>query len=259
MSSTPVAPPPVRHSHRQDETWLSSLKSLFTTVAIAVFVITFVVQAFQIPTGSMENTLLVGDYLLVDKVHFGKSPLLDGILPYHQVKRDDIVVFRYPVHPEQHFVKRVIGLPGDRIKMVHGRVFLNGRELNEPFVVHKRHDYDPYRDDFPNLHFFRPDVNVDARWWGQMHKMVDSRGQLIVPEGQYFVMGDNRDDSDDSRYWGFVPREAILGRPLVVYFSIGSAAPNVAAASDGKLLSFAYSLQHLAEAVRWHRCLRLVF
>src|ERR1700758_219478 len=104
--------------------WISSLQSLLTTVVIAVFVITFIVQAFQIPSESMENTLLIGDYLLVDKLHYGKDPQGEKILPYGHVQRGDIIVFHYPVHPSEHFVKRVVGIPGDRIRLVNRRVYV---------------------------------------------------------------------------------------------------------------------------------------
>src|SRR5437773_2421077 len=112
---------------------LVSLQSLLATVVIAVFVITFIVQAFQIPSESMENTLLIGDYLLVDKLRYGGSRFWDSLLPYRIVHRGDIVVFHYPVHPSEHFVKRVVGVPGDRIHLVNRRVFVNGRPLTEPY------------------------------------------------------------------------------------------------------------------------------
>src|ERR1700720_2338710 len=123
----------VMEKHRQADT-LSSLQSLLVTVVIAVFVITFIVQAFQIPSESMENTLLIGDYLLVDKFRYGGSRWLDRILPYRTVHRGDIVVFHYPVHPSEHFVKRVVGVPGDRIRLINRRVYVNGALLREDYV-----------------------------------------------------------------------------------------------------------------------------
>ncbi len=236
-------------------TWMSSFQSLLTTVIVAIFVITFIVQAFQIPSESMENTLLIGDYLLVDKEHFGTSPGPIHVLPYDTVKRDDIIVFRYPIHPEQHFVKRVIGIPGDRIKLQHGAVFVNGKYLSEPYVIRKSHLRDNYSDDFPTGRYVNP--NVEARWYLQMHRLIDDRGELIVPEGSYFVMGDNRDESLDSRYWGFVPRENILGRPLVIYLSVDRD-KDADIMQDDKLLRFTYSLTHIPSAVRWMRCFRMV-
>ncbi|MBV9671057.1 MAG: signal peptidase I, partial [Acidobacteriales bacterium] len=134
--SVPEIDAPKRaHAVHRHSSWPGSLQALLTTIMISVFVITFVVQAFQIPSDSMENTLLIGDYLLVDKVHFGSARPGIPVLPYREIKRNDIVVFRYPVHPEEHFVKRVIGLPGDRIKLVDGRVRINGNFLIEPYII----------------------------------------------------------------------------------------------------------------------------
>src|ERR1700719_2005463 len=125
----------VMEKHRQADT-LSSLQSLLVTVVIAVFVITFVVQAFQIPSESMENTLLIGDYLLVNKVQYGPRGIWGEILPYEQVKRGDIIVFKWPVHPEEHFVKRVVGVPGDRIHLVNGHVMVNGERVKEDYAIY---------------------------------------------------------------------------------------------------------------------------
>ena len=126
---------------------LSSLQSLLATVIIAVFVITFIVQAFQIPSESMENTLLIGDYLLVDKLRYGGGGIWDALMPYRQVKRGDVIVFRYPVHPTQHFVKRVVGVPGDRIRLINRQVYVNGHPLQEPYVRYSSsmHGYFPRR------------------------------------------------------------------------------------------------------------------
>jgi len=236
--------------------WLASLQSLLTTVVIAVFVITFVVQAFQIPSESMENTLLIGDYLLVDKLCYGGGSFWDHFIPYRQVHRGDIVVFHYPVKPAQHFVKRVVGLPGDRVRLIKGQVYVNGSPLTEPYVRHSSSRLDPYRDDFPQL---LNDPGESASWAGQMKKWVEDK-QLIVPEDLYFVLGDNRDESLDSRYWGFVPRENIIGRPLLIYWSIRSANDEISAASrpGDKLYHFVYVLTHLFQITRWDRTFRLI-
>ena len=196
--------------------WLISLQSLLTTVVIAVFVITFIIQAFQIPSESMENTLLIGDYLLVDKLRYGGGGFLDHVLPYRPVRRGDIVVFHYPVHPSEHFVKRVVGVPGDRVRLINRRVYVNGTPLTESYVRYSSFVHDVFRDEFPRLDNAVP--GLEGRWWLQMRKLVDD-GELIIPEGHYFVLGDNRDESLDSRYWGFVPRENIIGRPLLIYWS----------------------------------------
>jgi signal peptidase I len=233
-----------------------SLQSLLGTVVIAVFVITFIVQAFQIPSPSMENTLLVGDYLLVNKLCYGGGGLGDYVMPYRQVRRGDIVVFHYPVDPVQHFVKRVVGVPGDRVRMVNKQVLVNGVPLKEPYAHFSRPADDLFRDNFPRLDVLS---GPTPEWWVQLRKLVED-GQLIVPEGHYFVMGDNRDNSYDSRYWGFVPQANIIGRPLVIYWSVQAAEGDATAPSSvsDKLYHFAYVVTHVFQVTRWNRTLRLV-
>jgi signal peptidase I len=247
--------PPAPRRRRRDPGVLASLQSIAVTVVIAVFVITFLVQAFQIPSESMESTLLIGDYLLVDKTHYAEGGFWGEVLPYSSIQRGDIIVFKYPVSPSQHFVKRVIGIPGDRIQIRNKRVFVNGEPLQENYVRFTPGHSTPFGDNFPSL---RPDMQVDAAWWKQLRLLTDER-QLIVPYGNYFVMGDNRDQSLDSRYWGFVPRENIVGRPLLIYWSMDSPDwSTVDAAADGKLLRFAYTLAHLKQNARWERFFRIV-
>jgi len=232
-----------------------SLQSLLGTVVVAVFVITFIVQAFQIPSPSMENTLLVGDYLLVDKLCYGRGSIGDYVMPYRRVQRGDIVVFNYPVDPAQHFVKRVIGLPGDRVRLVKKHVFVNGSPLKEPYVHFSRPADDLFRDNFPRLDVIS---GPTPEWWVQLRKLVED-GQLIVPEGHYFVMGDNRDNSSDSRYWGFVPQANIIGRPLLIYWSVQDEEDGTTPSSvSGKLYHFAYAVTHIFQITRWHRTPRLV-
>jgi signal peptidase I len=234
---------------------ISSLQSLMGTVVIAIFVITFIVQAFQIPSESMENTLLVGDYLLVNKLCYGGTGLGDHVMPYQKIGRGDIIVFHYPVDPQQHFVKRVIGLPGDRLRMVNKRVLINGKPLDEPYVRFLEPANNLYRDDFPRTDI--PAVNMEGSWWLQMRKLVED-GELIIPQGNYFVMGDNRDDSQDSRYWGFVPQENIIGRPLLIYWSVRDWDASPASTIAGRLQHLAYAVTHLFQITRWNRTLRLV-
>jgi signal peptidase I len=232
---------------------ISSMQSLLGTIVIAIFVITFIVQAFQIPSESMENTLLVGDYLLVDKLCYGGRGPGDHILPYRKIQRGDVIVFHYPVDPKQHFVKRVIGVPGDRLRMVNKTVYINGKPLTEPYVRFIEPPSNLFRDNFP-----RTDMPViygmEGKWWLEMRKLVED-GELIVPQENYFVMGDNRDDSQDSRYWGFVPRENIIGRPLLIYWSVQTIDQETAV---GRAYRFAYALTHLFQNTRWNRTLRLV-
>ena len=235
----------------------ATIQSLAITVVIAVFVVTFVIQAFQIPSESMENTLLIGDYLLVDKIHYAENSIWGKLLPYKSIRRGDIVVFRPPPQPQMHFVKRVIGLPGDHVRMWHKQIFINGKPLQENYTIFRVNSRDPYRDDFPRLDYL--DSNVEPAWWVDLQSLVHN-GELIVPPDRYFVLGDNRDQSLDSRYWGFVPRENIIGRPLVIYWSLshpGRLGPAADTASD-KLLSFAYTVTHLFQETRWNRTFRRV-
>ena len=234
---------------------IGSLQSLMGTVVIAIFVITFIVQAFQIPSESMENTLLVGDYLLVNKLCYGGRGLGEHFMPYQKIARGDIIVFHYPVDPQQHFVKRVIGVPGDHLRMVSKKVLINGRPLDEPYVRFLEPPNNLFRDNFPRTDI--PAIGLEGKWWLEMRKLVED-GQLIIPEGHYFVMGDNRDDSQDSRYWGFVPRENIIGRPLVIYWSVRDWDRNPSASIMGRLYHVAYAVTHIFQITRWNRTLRLV-
>jgi signal peptidase I len=235
---------------------MAVLQSLAITVAIAVFVITFIVQAFQIPSQSMESTLLVGDYLLVDKVHYGPGGFWSMLEPYEPIRHGDIIVFKYPVNPTQHFVKRVIGVPGDRVRLINKRVFVNGKMLTEPYVTYSR-PFSEYQDNFPVVGAYDP--NMEAAWGIQMRKLVEGH-ELIVPEDSYFVLGDNRDQSLDSRYWGFVPRENVVGRPLLIYFSMRKpieVTTPLSSFSD-KLHDLTYNLSDLSGRIRWRRAFRLI-
>ncbi len=253
VAVAPVPRPPASASIGSD--LISSLQSLTGTVIIAIFVITFIVQAFQIPSESMQNTLLVGDYLLVNKLCYGGLGLGDHVMPYQSIKRGDVIVFHYPVDPQQHFVKRVIGVPGDRLRMVNKKVLINGRPLDEPYVHYLEPPNNLFRDDFPRTDI--PAPFLEGKWWLEMRRLVED-GQLIIPEGHYFVMGDNRDDSQDSRYWGFVPRENIIGRPLVIYWSVKDWDRNPAASMAARLYHLAYAVTHIFQITRWNRTLRLV-
>ena len=251
----PEAAPPRQNVNSFGNDLIGSLQSLMGTIVIAIFVITFIVQAFQIPSESMENTLLVGDYLLVNKLCYGGSGLGDHLMPYQKIARRDIIVFHYPVDPQQHFVKRVIGLPGDRLRMVNKKVLINGKPMDEPYVRFLEPANNLYRDDFPRIDI--PASNMEGSWWLQMRKLVED-GELIIPEGHFFVMGDNRDDSQDSRYWGFVPQENIIGRPLVIYWSVQDWDRNPQSTVSGRLYHLAYAVTHLVQITRWNRTLRLV-
>jgi signal peptidase I len=193
-----------------------TLASLLQTVVVALFVLTFIVQPVLIPSESMERTLLVGDFLLFNKQTYASAGRLSRwLLPYRSPARGDIIVFRHPYPPM--LIKRVVGLPGDRLRIVNGHVFINGVALREPYAAFEPAPPNPARDNFPGEVYAGP--QVDPEWWRQMRSLTRD-GELTVPPDQYFVLGDNRNHSWDSRYWGFVPRDAVVGRPLVIYFSL---------------------------------------
>jgi signal peptidase I len=247
--ATAIAQAPLYTDH------VNSLQSLAITIVIAVFVVTFIVQAFQIPSESMERTLLIGDYLLVDKAHYGYSRFWGWLLPYRPVQHQDIIVFRYPVNPQQHFVKRVVGIPGDHIRLINKHVFVNGQPQPDSFAEFNWSQHDKFRDNFPNNGQFGD--RTTSKWYLQGRNLVED-DQLIVPQGYYFVLGDNRDDSYDSRYWGLVPAENIVGRPLIIYWSM----PRDRSAGEGatqsdRLSTLAYSLVHSFKGLRWDRMLRV--
>src|ERR1700722_18542157 len=254
------ARPQFSHSVHHKEGIFPALQSLLHLIVIAIFIITFCVQPFRIPSESMESTLLVGDFLLVNKQ--SASPNTDGttgILPAAAIRRGDIIVFHDPVDATLHLVKRVIGLPGDHLRLHAGRVYINGRPLIEPYAVYRPSPPDNFRDNFPR--FQSADPEIDSHWWIRMRSLIDN-GELIIPTGNYFVMGDNRNDSEDSRYWGFVPREAIVGKPLLIYFSLQQPDAN---ASFTQTAIAANPIHHptrridaVVDFARWGRVLQVV-
>lgn len=223
------------------------------TILLLLFGTTTLVQAFVIPTGSMEDTLLIGDHLLVDKLAYAPPGALSRyFLPYTPLKRGDIIVFRYPVNVRETFVKRLIGLPGDRIRIGDKTVYLNGEPLKESYTYFKRDDFDYYRDNFPT----DPNTRVDERALDMLDRHIDN-GEIVVPPGCYFALGDNRDASLDSRYWGFVPRENIIGKPLLVYWSYD--APTHRLASSGIDFDHLVDLgKNFFTKTRWKRTFMLV-
>jgi signal peptidase I len=223
------------------------------TIILLLFGTTTLVQAFVIPTGSMEDTLLVGDHLLVDKLAFAPAgSVTKHLLPYEDVHRGDIIVFRYPIDIKQTFVKRVMGVAGDRIRLENKKVWLNGHLLNEPYVVHKLDYLDSYRDNFPS------DPNTPLYPPAQvMLEHNVKNGEVIVPPGYYFAMGDNRDQSLDSRYWGFVPRENIIGKPLIIYWSYEASTEELS--NPGVGLGHLFDIAtHFFTKTRWNREMRLI-
>ncbi len=195
--------------------------SLARLTVLALFIITFLVQPSQIPSSSMEPTMLVGDFVLVNKQVFAPAGHWGWLLPYRDPQHDDIIVFHYPVDPSELLVKRVIAVPSDRVHLHHGAVVLNGTPLQEPFARYDASGPSLFRDEFPSLE--RADPAVEAPWWIELrHRMRGA--ELPVPPERYFAMGDNRNNSQDSRFWGFVSRRSIVGEPLMVYLSVDRSA-----------------------------------
>jgi signal peptidase I len=234
---------------------IESVQSLLVTIILALFATCFVVQAFKIPSPSMEPTLLVGDHLLVNKFIFeGRGSWYDRFLPYREIHRGDVVVFKFPYQDHTHYVKRVIGLPGDRVKIVNEKVYVNGKLLPEPYVVHDPTQYDPFGANFPPTDPYILQGAAVLPQWAAVISSYIKNGELVVPPGHYFVMGDNRDHSWDSRYWGFVRRNAIMGRPVVIYWSVRGAGNE--ASSGGfvnRLVEIADGLARLPVDTRWNR------
>jgi len=251
-----ATPPPARPSVIHHHEVLTMLQATLTFLVGALFVLTFVVQPYRIPSGSMENTLLIGDFLLVDKVVFANPGPWRHLLAYEPVRRDDIVVFHYPVDHSLHLVKRVIAIPGDRIHLHYGRVYINGRMQNEPFAIYISSFPSVFRNEFPTPNYTDPGVGMG--WWREMKQDVRN-GDLIVPPDDYFVMGDNRNDSLDSRFWGFVPRQNIVGEPFLVYFSvITPGRSEITGMSSGRLAHERTWWSSLAGSARWDRIFHVI-
>jgi signal peptidase I len=260
VEPTPATAEPGHETAEHQTTFSEYLESLLVTVILALFGTSFVVQAFKIPSQSMERTLLVGDHLLVNKFIFGgRGQWYDKILPYRALERGDIIVFKFPYQDHPHFVKRVIGLPGDHLKIVDQQVYINGKPLSEPYVVHDpASGYDPLNYSFPpvgNQIFVSP---VQQEWAREIRKYTQG-DELVVPPGEYFAMGDNRDHSLDSRYWGFVDRDAIMGRPFLIYWSVDANSSDYGESSFGqRVVGIFDTLTHLPARTRWGRMLHTV-
>jgi signal peptidase I len=223
-------------------------------ILILLFGTTTLVQAFIVPTPSMDTTVQVGDHLLVDKLSYAPDgPITKHLLPYTPVKRGDIIVFRYPSDISENYVKRVIGVPGDHIHLVNKVVYLNGHPLTEPYVQHIFPNIQPYRDNFPNA-APTPDEPVQERALQMIAHHVWN-GDLVVPPESYFAMGDNRDNSLDSRYWGFVPRENIIGKPLLIFWSYDAPTQDLVDFTANHFIDLA---KNFFVKTRWDRELKLV-
>jgi signal peptidase I len=198
-------------------TWVREwVRPLFLAVALCLVVRIFLIEAFRIPTGSMQETLLAGDFVLVNKAAYGaRVPFTPIRLPaFERPERGDVIVFAPPHDAGRNYVKRLVASPGDTVEMHDKSLFVNGREVNEPYARYSDRD-----DLYPPGGLWQCSYSADPRRADQCHPSRDNWGPIVVPADAYLVLGDNRDDSEDSRYWGFVPRNAIRGRPLVVYYS----------------------------------------
>jgi signal peptidase I len=247
-----------KQAEKPRETTVEFLASLSAVLVTGLFIITFIVQAFEIPSSSMENTLLIGDHVFVNRVQFAPATYWTGpLLPYREIRRGDIVVFLHPAEPGLYVVKRIMGIPGDRIHLRDGVVYRNGERLDEPYVIHKTDGYNPYRDNFPAVS--PADYNGVTPEWQLVLKQHIQGDDLVVPPDSYFGMGDNRDVSLDSRYWGFIPKENVIGRPMFVYWSFETPPNQYLQKEVGERLKFlAHVVIHFFDETRWRRTFRVV-
>jgi len=241
------------------ETTVEFLSSLAAVLVTGLFIITFVVQAFEIPSSSMEKTLLIGDHVFVNRVQFApKTNWVGPLVPYRDVHFRDIVVFLSPQTPGLYVVKRIIGVTGDRIHLRNGVVYRNGQPLDEPYVDHDRDSPDSYRNDFPSV----PPPIEDRNIWGDWASVLPSYIQgddIVVPPDHYFAMGDHRGVSLDSRYWGFIPKQNIIGRPMFIYWSFETPEDQYEKTGIGDRVSFlGHIILHFFDKTEWKRTLRSV-
>ena len=265
VEKSPATPVDAKvHSKKSgsEETTLQFLASIASVLVVGLFVITFVLQAFEIPSSSMVKTLLVGDHVFVDRITLAPPSKWFPLIHTRPVQRGDIIVFLKPGEPDLFLVKRVIGMPGDRIHLNDGVVSLNGVPQAEPYKMSNEEagfgqQYNPYRDQFPTI-APESDGNVTAEWQVALPTHVVN-GDLVVPPGEFFAMGDNRPVSLDSRYWGFVPQANIVGRPLFVYWSFETPEDQVDKRAMSERLGFLlHQVIHFFDETRWKRTLHLV-
>jgi signal peptidase I len=247
-----------KKSEKQKESLPESIAGISAVLVSGLFIITFMVQAFEIPSESMVKTLLVGDHVFVDRLSpTAKAGYVGPLIPYREIKHGDIIVFLHPKEPGMYVVKRIIGVPGDRIHLRDSKVYRNGEALDEPYVIHSGPSYSPYRDQFPAV---APDgdSNVNPEWPIVMREHLKD-GELVVPPDSYFGMGDNRDVSLDSRFWGFIPKENVIGRPLFIYWSFDTPKDQYERTSMADRVGFfVHVVTHFFGETRWGRMFHLV-
>lgn len=239
----------------QKETTVEFLASIANILVSGLFIITFIMQAFEIPSSSMEDTLLIGDHLFVNRVQYAPPvQWLSSIMPYHDVQRNDIVVFVSVEGTGMYIVKRIVGVPGDHLHLRNGELYRNGEKVVEPYVVHKDKDDYPYRDNFP---LYPPtDAQSINEGWAAVQRSFIEGNDIVVPPNCYFGMGDNRDQSYDSRFWGFIPRDNVVGRPMFIYWSFDTPPTQVNKRSlSDRIEWFGTILLHFFDRTRWSRTL----
>lgn len=252
--------PQSKNETRPKETKIQFLASLAGVLATGLFIIAFMVQGFAIPSSSMENTLLVGDHVFVNRIEFAPATSwAKSMIPYDRIRRGDIAVFLSPKTPGLHVVKRIIGVPGDRIHLRNGVVYRNGQKLDEPYVLHDPGEtFYAYRDNFPSAAPPAFDSNIWDVWRASLPSFIEGE-DIVVPPDSYFGMGDHRGVSLDSRFWGFIPRRNIIGRPMFIYWSFEASEEQYMGTSLGERVAFvAHSIIHFFDETRWRRTLRSV-
>ena len=245
-------------NEKREETTVEFLASLAGVLVTGLFIITFILQAFEIPSSSMEDTLLIGDHVFVNRTQFATpTRWLGPLMPYRDLHRDEVAVFMSPEQPGLFLVKRIIGVPGDRIHLRDDVVYRNGEALNEPFVRHKR-EGNAYTDDFPSVPPSETYGVSNDKWAQELPKHIEN-GEIVVPPDSYFAMGDNRDMSYDSRFWGFIPRKNLIGRPMFIYWSFITPNDQYEMRSWGDRLGFlAHTIIHFFDETRWSRTFKPV-
>jgi signal peptidase I len=265
VAATDETKEPAAKEEERQETPLESIASICAVLAVGLFVMTFIFQNFEIPSASMEKTLLIGDHVLVDRVTLAPQTHWAPFLDYRPVHRGDVIVFLKPnpETPDLFLVKRAIGIPGDRIHLRQGVLYLNGVAQNEPqagkpaYDGDPQHAYNPYRDDFPSVPA-SVEEGTTASWAVEMPSHIEG-DDLVVPPGKIFAMGDNRTESLDGRYWGFVPQENIVGRPMFVYWSFMTPADQIYKTSASDRVAFmGHVLLHFFDQTRWKRTFHII-
>ena len=253
----------------REETPFEAVASICSVLVVGLFILTFLAQNFVIPSGSMEKTLLVGDHLVVDRVTLAPPTKWMPLVQYREPKRGDIVVFIKPgtIDAEGkptilYLVKRLVGVPGDHIHLRNGIVYINGQEQPQPHAQPTTPtNYQTFLDEFPSI---APEGNGDPNngtpdsWANEFPSHIVD-GDLVVPAGKFFMMGDNRHDSLDSRFWGFVPRENIIGRPLFNYWSFETPEHQFDETGMGNSIAWlGHVVLHFFPDTRWKRTLHVV-